>query len=58
MFGAFASDFYAAYQEAYPLEPGFHDRVEIYNIYPHMVHVNLFGTSYLSGVESVLRRYL
>ena len=58
MFGGFDNDFYSAYHEAYPLQPGFDERVGIYNIYPHMVHVNLFGTSYLSGVESVLRRYL
>ena len=58
MFGGFARDFYSSYHEVYPLEPGFEERVDIYNIYPHMVHVNLFGTSYLSGVEGVLRRYL
>jgi fructosamine-3-kinase len=58
MFGGFDNVFYSAYHEVYPLQPGFADRVSIYNIYPHMVHVNLFGTSYLSGVESVLRRYL
>jgi len=58
MFGGFAHEFYNAYNSSYPLEPGFDERVEIYNIYPHMVHVNLFGTSYLNGVESVLRRYL
>ena len=58
MFGGFADAFYKAYNEAYPLVPGFDERVDIYNIYPHMVHVNLFGQSYLSGVERVLRRYL
>lgn len=58
MFGGFSHEFYSAYQSNYPLEPGFDERVGIYNIYPHMVHVNLFGTSYLGGVESVLRRYL
>lgn len=58
MFGGFGSEFYASYHATYPLEPGFDERVEIYNIYPHMVHVNLFGQSYLSGVERVLQRYL
>lgn len=58
MFGGFDRSFYDAYQESYPLEPGFEERVGIYNIYPHMVHVNLFGTSYLNGVESILRHYL
>lgn len=57
MFGGFDRLFYNSYFEAYPLEPGFDNRVEIYNIYPHLVHVNMFGTSYLGGVTSVLRRY-
>jgi len=58
MFGGFGRDFYNAYEATYPLEPGFEERVDIYNIYPHMVHANLFGTSYLNGVERVLSRYM
>jgi len=57
MFGGFDKLFYDSYFEAYPLAPGFDNRVEIYNIYPHLVHVNMFGTSYLGGVTSVLRKY-
>lgn len=58
MFGGFSQSFYDAYHETYPLAPEFEERVGIYNIYPHMVHVNLFGSSYLSGVEQVLRKYV
>lgn len=58
MFGGFGEDFYRAYHATYPLDHGYQDRVDIYNIYPHMVHVNLFGTSYLNGVEQVLSRYV
>lgn len=58
MFGGFETAFYRAYQETYPLEPDFERRFEIYNIYPYMVHVNLFGQSYLPGVERVLRKYV
>ena len=58
MFGGFDQRFYSAYDATYPLESGFEERADIYNIYPHMVHVNLFGTSYLNGVENVLSRYL
>lgn len=58
MFGGFGYKFYASYDATYPLDPGFDERIEIYNIYPHMVHVNLFGQSYLNGVESVLKKYL
>lgn len=57
MFGGFDRQFYRSYMEAYPLQPGFESRVEIYNMYPHLVHVNLFGPSYLGGVTPVIRRY-
>lgn len=57
LFGGFAPAFYAAYQELLPLEKGFADRFSIYNLYPLMVHVNLFGGSYLGEVRSVLNRF-
>lgn len=57
MFGGFDRQFYLSYFEEYPLEPGFEERVDIYNIYPHLVHVNLFGPSYLGGVTPVIRKY-
>ena len=57
LFGGFDPEFYFVYNELYPLQPGFEERVEIYNLYPLLVHVNLFGTSYLSGVERTIRKY-
>jgi fructosamine-3-kinase len=51
LFGGFDDDFYQAYQATFPLLPDFDERIEIYNLYPLLVHVNLFGRSYLSGVE-------
>lgn len=57
MFGGFDESFYAAYAEAFPLEPGFAERIPIYNLYPLLVHVNLFGGGYLTAVERVLRRF-
>ena len=33
-----------------PLEPGFHElRAGLYNLYPRLVHVRLFGSGYLRG---------
>jgi protein-ribulosamine 3-kinase len=58
MFGGFSEGFYSEYQNVFPLEAGFSSRIEIYNIYPLMVHANLFGASYLNGVEQVLNKYL
>ena len=58
MFGGFANAFYGSYEDTYSLEQGFNERVPIYNMYPHMAHVNLFGTSYLGGVLQVLDMYV
>ncbi|MEM8893751.1 MAG: fructosamine kinase family protein [Bacteroidota bacterium] len=58
LFGGFDQEFYLSYNDTFPLIPGFDERVDIYNLYPLLVHVNLFGTSYLSGIERTLRKYL
>jgi protein-ribulosamine 3-kinase len=57
LFGGFDSRFYEAYEELFPLEPGFAERIPIYNLYPLLVHVNLFGAGYVPGVERVLARF-
>jgi fructosamine-3-kinase len=57
LFGGFEPAFYEAYYEVFPMEKGFEERISIYNLYPLLVHVNLFGKSYLSAVEKVLDRF-
>jgi fructosamine-3-kinase len=57
LFGGFNSEFYHSYFETFPLEPGFDNRVDIYNLYPLLVHVNLFGGSYANQVVSILNRF-
>ena len=57
LFGGFDSSFYAAYESAFPLDPGYPERRDIYNLYHLVKHLNLFGRGYLSSVRSVLRRY-
>ena len=58
LFGGFGPRVFAAYEEAMPLEPGAEDRVALYQLYPLLVHVNLFGSSYLSSVKRSLSKYL
>ncbi|MDX1618005.1 MAG: fructosamine kinase family protein [Balneolaceae bacterium] len=57
LFGGFSSGFYSAYDEAWPIEPGFEGRKEIYNLYPLLVHTNLFGGHYGSRVQSIVRQF-
>jgi fructosamine-3-kinase len=57
LFGGFADRVFAAYAEAHPLAPGHAERVALYQLYPLMVHVNLFGGSYAGSVERTLGQY-
>lgn len=57
LFGSFPQRFYRTYAEAHPLTPGWRERMPIYNLYHLLNHLNLFGASYLPGVEQVLLRF-
>ena len=57
LFGGFDAGFYEAYYQEYPLAAGWQERVEICNLYPLMVHVNLFGGSYVNSVKNILRQF-
>ncbi len=58
LFGAFPPAFYAAYEEARPLEPGYRGRFPLYNLYHLLNHLNLFGIGYLASVRAVLDRFV
>jgi len=57
LFGTFGEAFIEAYASALPLEAGFRERLGLYNLYPRLVHVRLFGTSYLAGIDATLARH-
>lgn len=58
LFGGFSAVFYAAYREAYPLDPGFATRKTLYNLYHILNHLNLFGGGYLHQAEQMMSRLL
>lgn len=58
LLGRFEPSFYDAYQEAWPTMPSFEDRASIYNLYPLLVHLNMFGQSYLSAIQKTLNRFV
>jgi protein-ribulosamine 3-kinase len=57
LFGGFDQKFYYSYEDSFPITAGFEERSDIYNLYPLLVHVNLFGGSYLNQVKQILKRF-
>lgn len=57
LFGRYPEGFYRAYSEVTPIDGGYRDRRDLYNLYHLLNHLNLFGGSYLGSVRQVLSRY-
>jgi protein-ribulosamine 3-kinase len=58
LFGGFSGEFYSAYNNEFPMESDWNRRIDVCNLYPLMVHVNLFGGSYLQSVKRILRDFI
>lgn len=57
LFGGFPEIFYKKYNEIYPLAPCFNLRTNFYNLYPLLVHLNLFGNPYLKSIEDIITKF-
>jgi len=58
LFGTFGDAFFSRYHELRPIRPGFfEERCDIYNLYPLLVHVRLFGGSYVAAVDRTLNKF-
>ena len=57
LFGGFSERFYRGYQELAPLDRGYRERRDLYNLYHLLNHLNLFGAGYLSAAVGVILRY-
>jgi protein-ribulosamine 3-kinase len=58
LFGGFGNEFYAAYNAAWPLDPGYRVRKTLYNLYHILNHFNMFGGGYASQAEGMMGRLL
>jgi protein-ribulosamine 3-kinase len=58
LFGSASSVFYDSYHKYFPLEAEWKERVKIYQLYPILVHINLFGSSYISQYRSIINHFL
>lgn len=58
LFGGFPEVFYRSYLKHHPLPPGWETRMDLYNLYHLLNHLNLFGAGYYSQVTQALKRYI
>lgn len=58
LFGGFSAEFYAAYNEVAPLQSGYKQRRDLYNLYHLLNHLNMFGGSYLGAVKTIIQTYV
>lgn len=58
MFGGFSARVWEAYQEAYPLDPAWKERHELYKLYHYLNHDYLFGGGYGQQALAIARSYL
>jgi fructosamine-3-kinase len=54
LFGGFSETFYTAYLAEYSLEKGWENRIPHAQLYPNLVHLNLFGSAYLGAITEVI----
>jgi fructosamine-3-kinase len=57
LFGGFDRQFYDGYNDIYPLEEGVEERIKLCNLYPTLVHTNLFGGGYIEQSLRLLTQF-
>lgn len=57
LFGGFRQPFYDAYNFHFPLPPNYREQWKVCNLYPLLIHLHLFGSSYLSQIEHSLQKF-
>ncbi|WP_303316042.1 fructosamine kinase family protein [Flavivirga abyssicola] len=57
LFGGFDTSFYETYSSLFKNDENTSTRIEIYQLYYLLVHLNLFGRSYYGSVSSILKKY-
>jgi fructosamine-3-kinase len=57
LFGGFDKSFYSNYNQVFPLQPNWKERIQLCQLYPLLVHLILFGGHYYNNVMDVCKRY-
>jgi protein-ribulosamine 3-kinase len=58
LFGGFSPLVIEKYNEVFPLEKDWEKRIELNQLYPLLVHVNLFGRSYWRKVKYIAEKFV
>lgn len=58
LFGGFNAKLFSSYQENFPTQPEFEDRIPLWQLYYLLVHLNLFGAGYLNSVTRIIKSFL
>lgn len=57
LFGGFSERLFDVYNVHFPLESDWESRIPLTQLYPLLVHLNLFGGVYVQDVQSVIQKY-
>ena len=57
LFGGFQRPFYEAYAYHYPFPSDYREQWDICNLYPLLIHLNLFGSPYLGNILHTIQRF-
>lgn len=57
LFGGFDKSFYEAYHHHYPFPLQYNEQWKVCNLYPLLIHLLLFGKSYLGSIQQTLRDF-
>lgn len=58
LFGGFKSSTFKIYDSIFPLKPKWENRLDLWQLYYLLVHLNLFGSGYLGQVQSIIMKYI
>ncbi len=56
LFGGFTNTFYNVYNDHFPLVKGWENRLDLFQLYYLLVHLNLFGMSYKGSVLRIMKK--
>ena len=57
LFGGYSEAVFESYQQVFPLKSDWKERIQLWQLYYILVHVNLFGGHYYASAKAILHKY-